>query len=59
MTEDMRSTVRDSYEIIGELYAVRALDSVYNDCYPEHFERLSKHPVFLCTSARKRSSIWR
>jgi SAM-dependent methyltransferase len=27
--------------------------------YPELFERLSKHPVFLCTSARKRSKIRR
>jgi SAM-dependent methyltransferase len=24
------------------------------ETYPEHFERLSKHPVFICFSARKR-----
>jgi hypothetical protein len=59
MIDNIRPAVQDSYEIIGELYAVRALDSVYNDWYPEHFERLSKHPVFLCTSARKRSKIRR
>ena len=33
MTEDLGSAVIASYEIIGEHYASRALDSVYNDYY--------------------------
>jgi len=27
------------------------------EVYPEHFERLSKHPVFLCMSTRKQNEL--
>ena len=49
----MVATLWDAGFVIEQIVEPKPTETC-REVYPEHFERLSKHPVFLCMSTRKR-----
>ncbi len=50
----MSSALCDSGFVIERIVEPQPIEAC-RDVYPKHYEQLSKHPVFLCVSAKKRT----